>query len=106
MGSCDARAGRRTLLKGGIGLAIGLCLTPSGSGQDNPAAIRPQEGDLLVKVEDAGAMPLTPADIPLAGAQTMAWAMDPAGKTIRSGSRLDRVLLLRVDLGQLSEETT
>ena len=46
-------AGRRALLKGGIGLGIGLCLAPAGSAQDNPASIRPKEGDLLVKVDIA-----------------------------------------------------
>src|SRR5712671_3950181 len=96
---------RRALLKGGIGLGISLCLASTGEGQDNPAAIRPKEGDLLVKVDDEKAAPLTPADIPLAGVQTMAWAMDPADKTIRSGSRLNRLLLLRFDPTQLSDET-
>ena len=84
MGSCDKPPDRRALLKGGMGLGIGLCLAPVGSGQDDPAAIRPKEGDLLVKVDDSSATPLTPADIRLAGAQTDAWAMDPADKTIRS----------------------
>ena len=105
MGLCDERAGRRALLKGGIGLGIGLCLAPAGVAQANPASIRPKEGDLLVKVDDSSATPLTPADIRLAGAQIDAWAMDPADKTIRSGSRLNRVLLLRFDPAQLSEET-
>ena len=96
---------RRALLKGGIGLGIGLCLASAGEAQDNPAAIRPRQGDLLVKFDDPGATPLTPADIPLDGAQTMAWAMDPADKTIRKGSRLNRVLLVRFDPGELSAET-
>jgi len=99
---------RRALIRGGIGLGIGLCLAPaqaSPPAQESPAALRPKEGDLLVKVDDASATPLTPSDIPLAGAQTMAWAMDPADKTIRSGSRLNRVLLVRFAPDQLSDET-
>ena len=35
----------------------------------------------------------------------MAWAMDPADKTVRSGSRLNRVLLVRFAPDQLSGET-
>jgi rieske iron-sulfur protein len=105
MGFSDERAGRRALLKGGIGLGFGLCVAQAGSGQNNPAAIRPKEEDLLVKVDDPSATPLTPADIRLAGPQTDAWAMDPADKTVRSGSRLNRILLVRFDPAQLSDET-
>ncbi len=35
----------------------------------------------------------------------MAWAMDPMDKTVRNGSRLNRVLLLRLDPEKLSPET-
>jgi Rieske Fe-S protein len=74
-------------------------------GQETPAAMRPQEGDLLVKVDDAKAIPLTADDIPLGADQTMAWAMDPVDKTIRNGERLNRVLLLRFPPDQLGAET-
>ena len=67
--------------------------------------MRPKEGDLLVKVDDQKAIPLTPDDIPLASDQTMAWAMDPVDKTIRNGQRLNRILLVRFSPEQLSAET-
>ena len=35
----------------------------------------------------------------------MAWPMDPTDKTVRNGSRLNRVLLLRLDPEKLSPET-
>jgi Rieske Fe-S protein len=73
--------------------------------QENPAAMRPKPGDRLVKVDDQKAIPLTPDDIPLAADQTMAWAMDPVDKTIRSGERLNRILLARFPVEQLSAET-
>jgi rieske iron-sulfur protein len=92
---------RRAILRAGIGLGIlGL-----GRAQENPAALRPKEGDLLVKVDDQKAIPLTPGDIPLASDQTMAWAMDPVDKTIRNGERLNRILLVRFPSEQLSAET-
>jgi Rieske Fe-S protein len=56
-------------------------------------------------VGDAARTPLTPADLPLATGYTMAWAMDPADKTVRSGSRLNQVLLLRFDPASLTAET-
>ena len=67
--------------------------------------MRPKEGDLLVKVDDQKAVPLTPDDIPMAADQTMAWAMDSVTKTIRSGERLNRILLVRFSPVQLSAET-
>lgn len=74
-------------------------------GQDDPASARPKPGDLLIKVGDVDRTPLTPDDIPLAAGYTAAWAMDPADKTVRSGSRLNQVLLLRFDPGALAAET-
>ena len=96
--------GRRIVLKGGVGLGVGLSLTPALTlAQDDPASLRPRAGDFLVKEDDR--KPLTPDDIPAGAAQTMAWAMDPTDRTVRSGSRLNRVLLLRLDAGQLAADT-
>ena len=102
----ETRAGRRTVLKAGIGLGVGLSLAPTlALGQGDQASIRPQEGDLLVKVGNSSVKPLTPDDIPVGAMQTMAWAMDPTDNTVRSGSRLNRVLLLRLDAEKFSHET-
>jgi rieske iron-sulfur protein len=73
--------------------------------QDDPAAVRPREGDLLVKAGDETRTPLTPNDIPLASGYSTAWAMDPAQKTVRSGSRLNLLLLLRFDAAALAADT-
>ena len=100
------RRGRRTAIKGGVGLGVGLLLEPTlAVGQDDRASLRPQEGDLLVRVGDRGLKPLTSEEIPIGAMQTMAWSMDPTDNTVRSGSRLNRVLLLRFDAAQLSPET-
>lgn len=87
---------RRTLLLAGLGLA---------AGQTDAASARPAAGDLLIKNGDAGKTPLTPRDIPLGAAPTMAWAMEPRGQTVRSGSRLNQILLLRLDADTLAAET-
>jgi Rieske Fe-S protein len=89
---------RREVLKGA--LALGLRL-----GQEDPAAVRPKEGDLLVKPGDAGNTPLTPDDIPLDAKHMLAWAMDPAGRIVRSGSRLNQLLLVRFDPAKMAPET-
>lgn len=73
--------------------------------QDDGAAVRPKAGDVLVRAGDDSRTPLTPAGIPLAGGYVEAWAMDPGDKTVRSGSRLNQLLLLRFDPDSLSAET-
>ena len=73
--------------------------------QDDKTALRPQAGDLLIKGGDAAFTPLRPEDVPLAARQTMAWAMEPAEKIVRSGSRLNQILLVRFESAKLADET-
>jgi len=78
---------------------------PCAIAQEDPASVRPKAGDLLVRVDDPALTPLRPGDIPLAMPQVMAWAMDPAAKIVRSGSRLHRLMLLHLDESRLIGET-
>jgi Rieske Fe-S protein len=94
---------RRTVLKGGVALL--LVKPQAGQAQGDAASIRPKEGDFLVKVGDPGATPLTPDDISVGATQTMAWPVDPMDGTVRSASRLNRVLLVRFNPDKLSPET-
>ena len=91
-------ADRRRLLTAGLVLGLGLA-------QDDPASSRPRAGDLVVRSGDASRTPLSPDDIPFASMQTLAWAMDPVDRTVRSGSRLNQLLLLRFDATTLAPET-
>jgi len=68
--------------------------------------MRPQPGDLLVRENDASLKPITPEDVPLSSMQLLAWSMDPADKTVRSGSRLNRLMLQRFDEANLAPDTT
>jgi rieske iron-sulfur protein len=103
--SLEQRAGRRTILRAGLGLGISACFACQAEAQDNPAAARPKEGDLLVKFGDATNTPLTPGDVPAGSKQIFAWSMDPSDKTVRSGSRLNRILLVRLEPEKLVGET-
>ena len=85
-------------MKGSVVWGLGL-------GQTNPASARPKAGDLLVKAGDSDLKPLLPDDVPSGGPPVMAWAMDPADKTVRDGSLFNQVLLLRLDSEQLDPET-
>jgi rieske iron-sulfur protein len=103
--SFDERIGRRALLQAGFALGIELGLRGEALAQEDAAAQRPKEGDLFVKVGDSTATPLRPGDLALGGKQTMVWPMDPADNTLRNRSRLNRVMLLRMDAEKLSPET-
>ena len=97
------RIGRRAALELGLyaALAPGLALA-----QAEPARERPKEGDLLVGVGGAATPePLRPNDLELGGKPTMAWPMEPESSTVRSGSRLNKVLLLRLDPEGFDPET-
>jgi len=73
-------------------------------GQDDPSAIRPRPGDVFVRVDAAERTPLTIDDVPASGYLAV-WAMDPADKTVRNGSRLNQVLLLKFDPAALAPDT-
>lgn len=99
-------ANRRAVLKAGIGLGLGLGFeSRAAAGQDDAASARPKEGDLLVRSGDSTRTPLTPGDVPLNAAQTLAWAMNPGDRTVRSGSRLNQLLLVRFDPEKLAADT-
>jgi rieske iron-sulfur protein len=96
------RIGRRAALELGLCFALAPRLA---SAQAEAARERPREGDLLVAVSRSGAEPLKPDDLPLDGKQTFAWPMDPAAQIVRNGSRLNKVLLLRLDPDGFDPET-
>jgi rieske iron-sulfur protein len=102
---------RRAVLLAGLGLGLGLSVEARNGGAERAAAqgegasARPKEGDLLVKAGDSTNTPLTPADIAPGAGPTMAWAMDPGDRSVRSGSRLNQLLLLRFDPQALAGET-
>jgi Rieske Fe-S protein len=96
---------RRVLLKGGLGTGLMLSFPPSLASQENPASVRPTTGDVLVRVDDPSRKPLGVDDIPVTSAQVLAWAMEPGSRIVRSGSRLNRLMLLRFDETRLSATT-
>ena len=101
--------GRREAIGLGLSLALAPCfaLAPRVAfAQTEPARERPREGDLLVVVGASPAEALKPEDLPVGGKQTLAWPMDPESHTVRSGSRLNKVLLLRLDPEGFDRDTS
>jgi rieske iron-sulfur protein len=102
-GYCTRPIGRRAALELGLGLALAPRLALA---QTDAARERPREGDLLIAANATQTPePLTPEALPLDGKQTLAWPMDPETKIVRSGSRLNKVLLLRLDPEGLDDTT-
>jgi rieske iron-sulfur protein len=93
---CGGRTTRRDVLAlasmAGLEAVAGSMATSTFA---EPADERPKRGDLLVPVDGTELRPLAPADI--AAAPLLAWPMDPAQKIVRSGSRLNKVLLVALD---------
>src|SRR5262249_5275067 len=93
---------RRTILKGGLGAGLALGVSPiSTVAQDDPAAARRKTGDSLGRVEDETLKSRRPEDIQTGMPQLLAWPMDPVARIVRRASRLNRVMLLRLDESQL-----
>src|SRR6516164_2499478 len=96
---CDCRdvdgSTRRDFLT--ITSVLGLDLAVGGPVLAEPSDERPKEGDVLVAIEGERQTPLEPKDIPAGGPPVLAWPMDLAANAVRSGSRLNKLLLLRLD---------
>jgi Rieske Fe-S protein len=103
---------RRTVLKRAacLGLAVPLfdagVLPTVACGEADPTTTRPQAGDQLVlSAGDGTRDAITPAAVPLGGPPRITYPMDPTTKIVRDGSRLNQVLLVRLDAGDLADET-
>jgi rieske iron-sulfur protein len=97
---------RRTALAGVLGVCASAA-TGQALGQVAPEAtrVRPQPGDHLVREGGDDRRPLTAADVPLGQKPVMAWPLEAATETLRSGSRLNKVLILRLDPETLDAPT-
>ena len=91
-------------------LAAGACIAASkaaAAGEDQPGSDeRPQKADVLVlsEGEHAGKI-IEPQDLELGGPPLRAWPKDPKTSVIRNGSRLNEILVVRLDPAELDDET-
>jgi len=97
---------RREMLKAVAGATVTARVRPAVAAvQNEQASVRIKEGDLLVRVNDTGGTPLTPAEIVAGAMPVPAWPMDPAGRIVRSALRFNQLLLIRVDADKLASGT-
>jgi rieske iron-sulfur protein len=99
---------RRSLLL--TALATGACLAtaqPAAAEEEQPGSNeRPQQTDLLVfsEGEHAGEV-IKSDDLKLGGPPVRAWPKDSKTSVIRKGSRLNEVLIVKLDPGELDDDT-
>lgn len=106
--SCGCSAsGRRTLLRTVLGLGVSLpFLNSVSAAEKGPATQRPTTGDQLVFVlGDKKGQVIKAEDLTVGGPQQLAYPMDPASKVVRDGSRLNQLLLIRLDPAKLTPDT-
>jgi rieske iron-sulfur protein len=99
---------RRTLILTAFAAAARIATPePAAADEDQPGSDeRPQKADLLVvsEGEHAGQI-ITPQDLKIGGTPVRAWPKDPKTSVIRNGSRLNEVLVVRLDPAELDDET-
>jgi rieske iron-sulfur protein len=96
---------RRVVLRTALGLGIGLPVLDVGFAAADPNSAPPQTGDRLVFLlgERKGEM-IKVDDLKPGEGQQMAFPMEPAGKVVRDGARLNQLLLVRLDPAELTQE--
>jgi rieske iron-sulfur protein len=96
------QATRRNILALGALLGSGLAFGTTGPRAD-PADERPKAGDQLVAVDATALAALSPSDIP--ASQVLAWPMEPGSNLVRNGSRLNKILLVKLDPATIAGPT-
>lgn len=101
----DVLCRRAVLLAGAAVLAGPHVARADDSENEDPARReRPQAGDLFVHADGPHeGQPIAAADLVRDAAPLLAWPYDPEKKLPRDGSRLNQVLLLRVDPAALED---
>ena len=103
----DLPPGRRAVLK--LAVVAGLALPRAGivaADDDARRKARPQPNDRLVFAGgDRKGQLITLADLPAGGRPLTAYPMDPTARVVRDDSRLNQVLLVRLDPKSLNGDT-
>jgi rieske iron-sulfur protein len=107
MRSCSDPTRRKLIL---AALATGACMASAQSvsaDEDQPGSDeRPQKSDVLVfsEGEHAGEV-IKPQDLTLGGPPVHVWPKDSKTSVVRNGSRLNEILVIKLDPAGLDDET-
>lgn len=101
--------GRRRALKLGACACVGMGLDAAGLNRalaDEPAEQRPTKGDRLVVADSDGTRrPLSAGEVKVGEKPLFVFPYDVDKKLVRDGSRLNKVLLIRLDPRSLDDAT-
>jgi Rieske Fe-S protein len=100
---------RRNLLKAAAAGGVAMVLPQAAQvahAQGNPKEARPQEGDRFVLGDgDKKGLAIKLDDLKPGGPPITVYPQDAKSGTVRDGSRLNQVLLVRLDEGRLKNDT-
>jgi len=97
---------RRRLLAAGGALLLSRSLTPASAADDAPERLPPQVGDLLAfpSYEEDGRLVLA-TDLAAGAEPLLVYPHDPASGTTRERSRLNQLLIVRLEPERLDDTT-
>jgi rieske iron-sulfur protein len=99
---------RRALLLTALAGCTCLAASEAAAAEDEQpgSSERPQKADLLVRAEgDKAGEVIKPDDLKLGGPPLRAWAKDPKTSVVRKGSRLNEVVIVKLDPSELDDDT-
>jgi Rieske Fe-S protein len=96
---------RRKVIKVALGAGLSAALPGVAHAQANPKEARPQEGDRFVLADGDKKGTVVKLDDLTPGAPVTVMPQDPASGTVRDGSRLNQILMVRIDEALLKDDT-
>lgn len=97
---------RRNLLKAAAAGGVAMVLPQAAQAQGNPKELRPQEGDRFVRGDgDKRGAVVKLDDLKPGAPPVTVYPQDAKTGTVRDGSRLNQVLMVRLDEAQLKNDT-
>ena len=97
---------RRQVLGGMCSLGFSLPGMKEANAQDAALMLPPQVNDLVAYAYgDKAGQPVSATDLDVESKQVFAFALDPVSGMMRNGTRMNQLLLIRLDPASLSAET-
>lgn len=106
--SSPSKQTRRTVILTALVTAVHASAPRPAGAEDNPPGsdLRPQKADLLVFAEgDRAGQVIKPEELKSGGPAVRAWPQDPKTSVIRKGSRLNEVVVVRLESSELDDDT-
>ena len=97
---------RRTVIRAALGVGLSAVLPEVTLAQSDPRNARPQDGDRFVITEgDRKGAVVKLDDLKTGAPPITVMPQDPANGTVRDGSRLNQILMVRIDEARLKDDT-